>query len=101
MADGECFNDITTFYTKYSSSSSYNTYQDVVAFGYKTTLGKSGVLNLKGNYPNDASSWNTHDYYYDSIRSPMGSARKGAGNDTDTQICLTSIGIFEAADTTY
>lgn len=36
---------------------------------------------------------------FDSIRSPMGNARIDAGNDTDTETCLTSIGIAESPST--
>lgn len=82
LADGECINDITTF--------SYNGF--VAGFGYNTTLGKSGAVGASSL----VSTWNDFSAY-DSIRSPMGNARSGAGNDTATQTCLTSIGISESS----
>ena len=83
LSEGDCINDLTTFYLN----------GFVGGFGYNTTKSNSGIVT-----PFKSSgyrTWALMESYFDSIRSPMGNARIGAGNDTSTQTCLTSFGIAE------
>jgi len=84
LVDGECINDLTTFYSNGL----------VYGFGYNTTSGNSGVVTYWQSL--GLSTWADMEITFDSIRSPMGNARSNAGNDTETQTCLTSIGIAES-----
>lgn len=85
LQDGECINDFTTFYTL----------GFVIGFGYNTTLNNSGIVSYwKGS---GYTTWAAMEasVSISSVRSPMGNARIGAGNSTETQTCLTSFGIAE------
>jgi len=92
LEDGECINDITTFIANENF---------VIGFGYNTTLNNSGVVSYwkSAGYSTWAAMESSSNI--SSIRSPMGNARIGAGNSTETQTCLTSFGMAELEEGYY